>query len=960
MATATTNLVFIPWLRRGLAASIVRPDQPPTGTVQPVVKFGIEVTMGSNVTAVDLPLVGPGDIAGLDSRVIVRTAPGRDESDAEFKHFVSVEFDQADLPWRYTPAAPLNQKLHPWLTLIVLKDDEWSPVQPTSSQKLPIATVQIAALPPLLDGWACGHVQLHGDAEFAMASTDALAAVLNGRPGQFVARLLCTRVLSQQTRYTAMLVPTYERGRVAGLGDKPDDNIDALTFAWEGNSGSKTLPIYYQWRFQTGVVGSFKDLARVLKPQPIPGTVGRRALDVSKPGFDLPSAAQSPSTALQMQGALQSLQASQLPAGSATGAWVSAIQSFVNTQKTTINNGTVIPLVAPPLYGRWYAAETQLGTGNKPWFSELNSDPRNRTLAGLGTLMVQERHQELMASAWEQIEGLLDAINERKMLQLGRAAFNQLLARHFLVGSKDSQLLALGGLQRWTLRAAGDVTIHSEFAGSVVRRSVFDPQFRRLARPRGPIARRQLRQLAPVPIGPVTRLATDLQPAPPKIKPTGMATPSVIFRGLVPGNLKPPQIATVTAQGNDPMLFWGILLFCVARRFLTQGAGRSWWWLVRVMRFAIGLIRLAAGTSSTNIRVALRDGTLTQAQVLGLPGSANFTLVPSVPATAPAPPLPTGTDNADAAAFRQAWARMLDGYATPGVPVTPPAPIDVTAVSSFFMTKLSPNVTLTESTIARLKFAGGVSWQPADPLDPVQLSPTYDQPMWTQLRDDSIDWILPNVEQVVTNSVGLVVSNQKFIESYMVGLNHEMSRTLLWNGFPTDQRGTYFRQFWDSRAAAGTGDLRDIKAIVEWTPTNALGANSARAQPSALVLLVRADLIRRYPNTVVYALQPPSMPPAPSLPQTAPVFRGLLTKDIGFYGFPIPQNQGGSYAFVLQEQPAEPHFGVEGPGVPVNPPGPVFVSPMLVGATSAADFASKTKEDPVRVVIPGAMLVPST
>ena len=31
----------------------------------------------------------------------------------------------------------------------------------------------------------------------------------------------------------------------------------------------------------------------------------------------------------------------------------------------------------------------------------------------------------------------------------------------------------------------------------------------------------------------------------------------------------------------------------------------------------------------------------------------------------------------------------------------------------------------------------------------------------------------------------------------MVGLNHEFARELLWREYPTDQRGSYFRQFWD-------------------------------------------------------------------------------------------------------------------------------------------------------------------
>ena len=39
-------------------------------------------------------------------------------------------------------------------------------------------------------------------------------------------------------------------------------------------------------------------------------------------------------------------------------------------------------------------------------------------------------------------------------------------------------------------------------------------------------------------------------------------------------------------------------------------------------------------------------------------------------------------------------------------------------------------------------------------------------------------------------------TNQRFVEAYMVGLNYEFARKLLWREYPTDQRGSYFRQFW--------------------------------------------------------------------------------------------------------------------------------------------------------------------
>ena len=69
--------------------------------------------------------------------------------------------------------------------------------------------------------------------------------------------------------------------------------------------------------------------------------------------------------------------------------------------------------------------------------------------------------------------------------------------------------------------------------------------------------------------------------------------------------------------------------------------------------------------------------------------------------------------------------------------------------------------------------------------------------MYIPLRDYSEQYVLPGAELMPPNSLGLLVTNHAFIEAYMVGLNHEMGRQLLWNGYPTDQRGSYFRQFWD-------------------------------------------------------------------------------------------------------------------------------------------------------------------
>ncbi len=85
-----------------------------------------------------------------------------------------------------------------------------------------------------------------------------------------------------------------------------------------------------------------------------------------------------------------------------------------------------------------------------------------------------------------------------------------------------------------------------------------------------------------------------------------------------------------------------------------------------------------------------------------------------------------------------------------------------------------------------------------DELHPVKWYPEFHRPMYHFLRSMSQDYILPGLENVPQNTVGLLQTNRRFIEAFMVGLNHEMASELLWREFPTDHRGSYFRSFWDT------------------------------------------------------------------------------------------------------------------------------------------------------------------
>ena len=51
--------------------------------------------------------------------------------------------------------------------------------------------------------------------------------------------------------------------------------------------------------------------------------------------------------------------------------------------------------------------------------------------------------------------------------------------------------------------------------------------------------------------------------------------------------------------------------------------------------------------------------------------------------------------------------------------------------------------------------------------------------MYEDLKRISDELFLPNVQLIEQNSMTLLETNQPFIESYMVGLNHEFARELL-------------------------------------------------------------------------------------------------------------------------------------------------------------------------------------
>src|SRR5262249_56031890 len=129
--------------------------------------------------------------------------------------------------------------------------------------------------------WA--HAQVTGELppRGAGGETDEAVAemtrLLHERPDRTLSRLVCGRILAPVTDYLACVVPTFELGRLAGLGlDVTADEEGLLRPAWTlgDDVTSVELPVFHSWEFATGPNGDFQSLAMLLRARPLPAAPG--------------------------------------------------------------------------------------------------------------------------------------------------------------------------------------------------------------------------------------------------------------------------------------------------------------------------------------------------------------------------------------------------------------------------------------------------------------------------------------------------------------------------------------------------------------------------------------------------------------------------------------------------------------------------------------------------------------
>ncbi|HYM59325.1 MAG TPA: hypothetical protein VEZ11_00380 [Thermoanaerobaculia bacterium] len=1032
MSDTIATYSFLPWLRQGISNQIVGGASDNGRAVMNVqLQLNGAGVSGSpdlnEPVSRNVALFGPGDVIGIDARAVFRTEPLHWTTNFEANYLAAIDFYDEDFPCRYTPAPPdAKNRLQPWLALVVLEERDKAPEfaegKDVRDKPLPYIEVSDRSLFPAADQlWAWTHVHVNrslaaNDGEFVSTDIPAVIArfqaVLAENPDLAYSRVLCPRRLDPNKAYHAFLIPSFESGRRAGLGLDPFANPalpDVTTSAWVdyANRPEPTrYPVYYRWYFHTGGAGDFESLVRLLQPKPPDHRVGRRDMDVQKPGLNvrgIQAGRPDLGGVLKLGGALR------VPDADFSGPELDEVHKYENwatpypqpiqediakvvdladdyaaLAADAANKGAGIldpgdpskgdpdPVITPPLYGTWHAMTKRMLKARdgsavpnpENWVHELNLDPRFRVGAGFGTRVVQDQQEKYMNAAWEQIGRVLEGNRRIRLGQLAMSASTAWYDRHLRPLATANQQRALLVVAPLNKRVVFDgATVHQQYAEAFVQPAMTSPALRRVLRPRA----RLVKSLPFSNNQPFERLLDrvnkgEVSAAPPKVAPPGAMKIDDFAKAV--GSPLPPglQGSLGNAAIGNPALRWWVLLialllailiffiapFAVAAAVAAALFGIAWW-VFNIMTKAIN----AAHAAQTISTVAPPASTID-----AIPPSPDFVLTD--PGSGYVPTRGT-TDSFEATRFKDGLRALstLLGASTQAGQVPPKRTLDLGKVSSEVVVRIDPQKTIPKRVMSSVIFPQRVLDEIGGDFVEAMAYPVIDTPMYEPLKNLSPELLLPNITFIPQNSVTLLETNQKFIEAYMAGLNHEFARELLWREYPTDQRGSYFRQFWDVSAFFNAGNLddatlkeklRDITRLDFWALTSKLGEHNNRQMSSGgaatVVLVIRGELLKRYPNAVVYAhrarwqltkgkidptlerlledLTPAEELKPPLTKVRTPLYDAKVDPDIYFFGFDltVAEARGGSgdpgdddpgWFFVIKERPGEPRFGLEPP-----------------------------------------------
>lgn len=922
---------FLPWLRRGLAAHIT--DRAVDGmATAATAAAAVSVTAkgsgpgGSRSQAVPSPaisLAGPGDVVGFNQNEVIRRYPTPGTDDAEPDYFPHVEFSSPDLPWRYTPAAADDDdRLQPWLMLVVVPDQAPT-VTLTDLQngRLPVLHIEDRAaehLPSIGQSWAWAHAQAEADL------SPGVAAVLDDTPEHLRSRLLCPRHLEPNRPWIACVVPTFEVGRLSGLGRS--EAATRLTAWTDATLGSLDLPVYLSWRFRTGQAGDFESLVRRLEARTLPGSVGRRRLDLRNPGGGL--TAHHKALGLYT-GAL----VSPMPGGDDLDpehqkVLAGELEERIN--RAAVRGGAANPYhalandpaIGPPAYAAPQVGRRSVPSDGDPpyWFRQLSTEPQRRVVAGLGAEVVRNDQEALMAVAWNHLG---DGAEVNRVLGRARLAWEVgVVSKTRLETVTDDRIVQLAGPALHRCAVEEGRTLQGTIVDSDLPAGLISGPMRRLSHnvpgftvvkqgpDDGPLVRESMTDL-------ITAIAMD--------------DPADLVRNW--GDIKiPPGTDPGGSQDDPPTAGLPADNPAGGRPLDGQPVDDRPFGSIPGGEFP----NLQPSDFDRPRRLPTQpDASMMNTDVLGPMLERLERRGPREPQRRPRARRRTKTPDTDGLRRRVPAAGAPGVWSSPaatrplnrpvaqiGTPFVPSAQTVDTLVADV-RTALDPPAVVKAMVDSRVR---GLSVDPDEKVPvPVRVTaePLFTTPMYRRLTALSVDYLVPGVGDIPDDTLGLLEVNRPFIEAFFAGLNHEMSRELLWREYPAPLNRTWFRQFWDTVA----DDTYDITPIDQWTGKGFLGDNRPPSTTEAgLVLLIKGALPRRYPDMRVYAVeatwkdgQRRENTDADAIVHQ-PLFTGNLGPGVHFYGFNLQEedangstdpNRHPGYFLVLEEQVGKPRFGLD-------------------------------------------------
>lgn len=804
-------------------------------------------------------ILGAGDIIAIDPKMIARVEPVSGAKGVEPNYFPYVEFTDGDFPWRYTldgsPGKNGKDRTLPWLALLALSADEFRYLERGNA---PLTKIEVFnpfySLPDASQLWATAHVQVTHNEQKTLSET------IEEDAAAYFSRLMCPRKLSDNTAYFLFLVPVYEVGRLTGLGKSHDSLAKWNDLSWDHTSQDGIeLPIYQQWRFSTSSMEDFESLVRRLTPNKLTddSDVGAtRTAYIGDPGYYNDSdydASRSSDATVEIEGALQK-------PGFTRDENIIESQYLTSPMTDTLNQ---------VLENSGEAGLSEDGPENE--------DP-------LVALPVYGRHythvKEVKASSRN--EAWFHEANLDLRMRTGSGVGSRIVQRHqedFMhqswaqVGDIQGANALRGRLQ--TAEKVGKVLLdkHVSTLSTESAISVFQPlldlvpvnlsdrfsateEIRKSGVPDGTFGRASRRIAAKRTHRNAVKIKSTLPGIPGGLDKVVRQVPEF----TIPGNVLSDDGKTSASSGST-----GI-----------RGAGGF-----RGVLSSANTKALSPAASS-NLRRTRSSSALTAHSQI-----SSLSFIPS--------------DSIESFASAAVTKPQLSVEAVP----FELAVENATALAEAIPSKIADDLIV------------GTAIQDSQNLEPIIEGPRIVDPLAGFITEEDPNYLLPNAESLTDDSVTLTEENKTFIESLMLGANHEMNRELRWREFPTDMRATVFSRFWDTPAPADDEASDDIRDIHLWNKK--LGKHFKNGIENRLVLIIRGEVIRRYPDIVVVAnkqtISSNSDWHSENGTSWYPEFSGLIDNQTAYYGFDLTADEVNDaineFFFVIMEPPGRLRFGLD-------------------------------------------------